>query len=138
MYDANHHFPLAHCSQFILEDFFFSLSSTSLFPLDPWLCAPQARTLEMWRGVVKGVWGPLAGDAPRIDTKRQIESRNLWENAKRQVWNTILKREAAGMGRIHVCDACAAPCDDPESQMDVSLAPLRQAHAAMCAVRVIR
>ena len=53
----------------------FFLSSTSLFPLDPWLCAPQARALEMWRGVVKGVWGPLAGDAPRIDTKRQIESR---------------------------------------------------------------
>jgi hypothetical protein len=23
------------------------------------------------------------------------------------------------MGRIHVCDACVAPCDDPESQMVV-------------------
>ena len=22
MYDATHHFPLAHCSQYILEDFF--------------------------------------------------------------------------------------------------------------------
>jgi hypothetical protein len=25
------------------------------------------------------------------------------------------------MGRIHVCDACVAPCDDPESQMVVTL-----------------
>ena len=33
MYDATHHFPHAHCSQSILEDFF--LSSTSLFPPDP-------------------------------------------------------------------------------------------------------
>ena len=38
------------------EDFF--LSSTSLFPLDPWLCGTQARALEMWRGVVKGGWSP--------------------------------------------------------------------------------
>ena len=57
MYDATLHFPLAHCSQVNLEDFFF-LSSTSLLPLDPWLCAPQARALEMWRGVVKGGWSP--------------------------------------------------------------------------------
>ncbi len=27
MYDATHHFPLVHCSQYILEDFFFSLFS---------------------------------------------------------------------------------------------------------------
>ena len=54
MYDATHHFPLAHCSQYI----FFFLLSTSLFPLDPQLCAPQARALEMWRGVVKGGWSP--------------------------------------------------------------------------------
>jgi hypothetical protein len=32
----------------------FFLSSTSLLPLDPWLCAPQARALEMCGGVVKG------------------------------------------------------------------------------------
>ena len=81
----------------------------------------------MWRGVVKGACGPLAGDTPRIGTKRQIGSRNIWENAKRQVWkllflvwNTILKREAAAMGRIHVCNASAAPCDDPEDQMVVA------------------
>ena len=55
----------------------------------------------MWRGVVKGACGPLAGDTPRIGTKRQIGSRNSWENAKRQVWNTILKREAAAMGYTH-------------------------------------
>ena len=72
MYDATHHFPHAHCSQFIVEDFFF-LSSTSLFPLESGLCAPQARPLEMWRGVVKGAWGPLVGDTLRIDAKRQIE-----------------------------------------------------------------
>ena len=74
----------------------------------------------MWRGVVKGACDPLAGDTPRIGTKRQIGSRNSWENAKRQVWNTILKREAAAMGRIHVCNASAAPCDDPEDQMVVA------------------
>jgi hypothetical protein len=51
---------------------------------------------------VKGACDPLTGDKPRIGAKRQIGSRNLWENAKRQVWNTILKREAAAVGRIHV------------------------------------
>jgi hypothetical protein len=75
----------------------------------------------MWRGVVKGTCGPLVGDTPRIGKKRQIGSRNTWENAKRQVWNTILKREAATLGRIHVCDVCVAPCDDPEYQMVVPL-----------------
>ena len=70
---------------------------------------------------MKGVCVPLAGDTSRIGTKRQIGSRNLWENAKRQVWNTILKREAAVMGRIHVYDACEAPCDDPEYQMVVPI-----------------
>jgi hypothetical protein len=55
----------------------------------------------MWRGVVKGVCAPLAGDTPRVGTKRQIGSRNCWENAKGQVWNTILKREAATMGYTH-------------------------------------
>ena len=45
---------------------------------------------------------PLAGHTPRIGAKRQIGSRNLWENAKRQVWNTILKRETATVGHIHV------------------------------------
>ena len=90
------------------QKIFFSLV-TSLFPLDPSLCAPQARTLEMWRGVVKGACGPLAGDTPRIGTKRQIGSRNSWENAKRQVWNTILKREAAAMDYTHgrlTCIGC--------------------------------
>ena len=33
---------------------------------------------------------------------------------------TIIKRESAAMGRNHVCDAYAAPCDDPESQLDLS------------------
>ncbi len=70
---------------------------------------------------MKGVCGPLTGGTPRIGTKRQIGSRNSWENAKRQVWNTILKREAAPMGRIHVCDVSAVPCDDPEDQMVVAL-----------------
>ena len=73
----------------------------------------------MLRGVVKGACDPLEGDTPRIGTKRQIGSRNSWENAKRQVWNTILKREASAMGRIHVCDVCVSPCDDPEYQMVV-------------------
>jgi hypothetical protein len=37
-----------------LKDF---LSSTSFFfPLDPSICTPQARALEMWRWVVKGGW----------------------------------------------------------------------------------
>ncbi len=36
----------------------FFLSSTSRLPLDPWMCAPQARALEMWGGVVKGGWSP--------------------------------------------------------------------------------
>jgi hypothetical protein len=35
-----------------------TLSSTSLFPLDPWLCPLQTRVVEMWRGVVKGRWNP--------------------------------------------------------------------------------
>jgi len=84
MYDATHHFPHTHCSQTILEDFFF-LSSTSLFSLDPYLCTPQARVLEMWRGVVKGDWVPLTGDEPRIDTNRQIEPRKIGNGVKRQV-----------------------------------------------------
>jgi hypothetical protein len=50
---------------------------------------------------LKGACGPLARDTTRIGTKRQIGSRNCWENAKRQVWNTILKREAAAMGYTH-------------------------------------
>jgi hypothetical protein len=29
------------------------------------------------------------------------------------------------MGRIHVCDACVAPCDDPESQMVVPIVPVK-------------
>ncbi len=41
------------------------------------------------------------------------------ENDKRQVWNTVLKREAAAMGHIHVYDACVDPSDDPEYQMVV-------------------
>jgi len=79
----------------------------------------------MWRGVVKGVCVPLTGDTPRIGAKRQIGSwrmprdKFLLEIVKRQVWNTVLKREAVGMGRIHVCDTCVAPCDDPENQMFV-------------------
>jgi hypothetical protein len=31
---------------------------------------------------------------------------------------TIIKRETEAMGRIHVYDAYAAPCDDPESQLE--------------------
>jgi len=47
----------------------------------------------MWRGVVKGDWGPLAGDAPRIDTKRQVESRITGNGTKRQVWDTREKKQ---------------------------------------------
>ena len=70
----------------------------------------------MWRGVVKGTCDPLAGDTPRIGTKRQIGSKNCWENAKRQVWNTNLKREAVAMGYTHgrlVCIGCQSfhECD---------------------------
>jgi hypothetical protein len=83
----------------------------------------------MWRGVVKGACVPLVGDTSRKGTKRHIGSRNIWENAKRQVWNTILKREAAAMGRIHVYDASTAPCDDPEDQMVVTM--LRTGHYAL-------
>jgi hypothetical protein len=60
------------------------------------------RELEMWRGVMKKTCVPLTGDTPRIGAKRQIGSRNLWENAKRQVWNTILKRETSAVDHIHV------------------------------------
>jgi hypothetical protein len=52
---------------------------------------------------LKGVFDPLVGDTPRIGVKRQIGSRNLWGNAKRQVWNRILKSEATTVGLIHVC-----------------------------------
>jgi hypothetical protein len=31
----------------------------------------------------------------------------------------MLKREAATMGHIHVCDVCTTPCDDPENRMVV-------------------
>jgi hypothetical protein len=34
---------------------------------------------------------------------------------------TIIKRETETMDRIHVCDVYAAPCDDPESQLDLSI-----------------
>ncbi len=61
----------------------------------------------------------MAGDTTRIGVKRQIGSRNPGKDARTQVWDTILKREAAAMGHIHVCDACVAPCDDPEYQMVV-------------------
>ena len=44
----------------------------------------------------------MTGDTPRIGVKRQIGSRNLWGNAKRQVWNTILKRETTAVVHIHV------------------------------------
>jgi len=33
---------------------------------------------------------------------------------------TIIKRETATMGHNHVYDAYATPCDDPESQLDLS------------------
>jgi hypothetical protein len=52
---------------------------------------------------MKGVCGPLAGDTPRIGAKRQIGSRNPGNDAKRQVWNTILKRETEAVVHIHVC-----------------------------------
>ena len=52
---------------------------TSLFPLDPSLCAPQARALEMWRGVVKGGWSPHDREIPlRIEVPRN-RSRNSKE-----------------------------------------------------------
>ena len=42
-----------------------NFSSASLLPLDPWLCAPQARALEMWRGIVKGLpWTGPDGTSP--------------------------------------------------------------------------
>ncbi len=85
---------------------------------------------------MKGACGPLAGDTSRIGVKRQIGFRNLWENAKRQVWNTILKREAAAMGHIHVCDACVAPCDDPESQMVVTIYICTCVHNACTVIQV--
>jgi hypothetical protein len=47
-------------------------------------------------------------DTPRIGAKRQIGSRNPGNNAKRQVWNTILKREITAVGHIHVCLDVAA------------------------------
>jgi hypothetical protein len=33
----------------------------------------------------------------------------------------ILKRDAATMDHIHVCDVSAVPCDDPEDQMVVAI-----------------
>jgi hypothetical protein len=66
-----------------------------------------------------------SGPTPRIGAKRQIGSRNLWENAKRQVWNTILKREAAAVGLIHVCFADSMPrvlaSDDPRTSLSFQL-----------------
>ena len=53
----------------------------------------------------------MSGDTSRIGAKRQIGSRNPGKDARTQVWDTILKREAAAMGHIHVCDACVAPCE---------------------------
>jgi hypothetical protein len=46
--------------------------------------------------------------------------RNPGKDARKQVRDTILKREAATMGHIHVCDDSATPCDDPEDQMVVA------------------
>ena len=43
------------------------------------------------------------------------------DDAGKQVWDTILKREAAAMGHFQVCDDSAAPCDDPEDQMVVAV-----------------
>ena len=42
---------------------------------------------------VKEAWGPLVGDAPRIDTKGQIVSRKIGNGAKRQVWETKKREE---------------------------------------------
>jgi hypothetical protein len=45
---------------------------------------------------------------------------NPGEDAKEQVGMTIIKGDSAAMGRNHGCDAYAAPCDDPEIQLDLS------------------
>ena len=80
MYDVSHHFPHAQCFQFILEDIFFPL-----FPLDPWLCAPQTRALEMWRGVVKGShMGSCRETRLEYEIPRN-RGRKSRENAKEQV-----------------------------------------------------
>jgi hypothetical protein len=49
-YDATHHFPHAHCSQFIFEKDSLVYLLFFLFTL---LYVPQLRALEMWRGVVE-------------------------------------------------------------------------------------
>ena len=36
-------------------------------------------------------------------------------------WASDEASDLAAMGRIHVCDAGAAPCDDPEDQMVVAI-----------------
>ena len=72
----------------------------------------------MLRGVVKGAYGPLAGDAPRIDTKRQIESRKTGNGTKRQVWDTILKRDTSAWDTSQHALHEEPVCDDPEGQLE--------------------
>jgi hypothetical protein len=56
---------------------------------------------------------PLRIEIPRNRIRKSAK------DTREQVWDTILKREAVAIGHIHECDACAAPCDDPENQMVV-------------------
>ena len=50
-----------------------------------------------------------------------MESRNLDGEAGQVVLGMMFNKETTAMGRIHVCPANVAPCEDPECQMVVSI-----------------
>jgi hypothetical protein len=68
-------------------------------------------------GSERGLESPMTGKY-RLEIPRN-RGRNPGKDAGQQVWDTILKRDAATMGHIHVCDVSVSPCDDPEDQMVV-------------------
>jgi hypothetical protein len=79
--------------------------------------SPSLRIGRTW----KGAGSPHDREIPlRIEIPRN-RGRNPGKDAGQQVWDTILKRDTATMGHIHVCDDSAAPCDDPEDQMVVAV-----------------
>ena len=75
----------------------------------------------MWRGVVKGLsrTGP-DGTSP-VGVALRIWNLGILDGEAGQVvLGMMFNKETTAMGRIHVCPANVAPCEDPENQMVVS------------------
>ncbi len=55
----------------------------------------------MWRGVLKGTCGPLAGDTPRIGTKGQIGSQETRDEAWARSLKDDINKETTAAGSTH-------------------------------------